>query len=352
MEQIILILLSILLVFVFIILIRPQTTSLDTELDDETIIREIHNTMQSLSKIITENQREIGDMQTEHFTEIHRTVALMQTTLDCRLNDIRHDNTEQLREIRETVEQKLKETLDSEISRSFRIVNDRLEQVYKGLGEMQLGSILQQILSPEQYDTNIATVPYSRNIVEFAVKLPDKSGHITYLPIDSKFPADTYSALLDAYDKGDKTAVESASKALRSRLLSEARDIHTKYVSPPTTTDYAIMFLPFEGLYAEAVNRGMVEELQITWKVMIAAPSTMAAMLNSIQMGFKTLAIERRSAESWELLGSLKNEFSKFEEHLQATQQRINQANDELDKLVGVRTRAIMRKLNNIESNG
>ncbi|MGN0181258.1 MAG: DNA recombination protein RmuC, partial [Candidatus Ornithomonoglobus sp.] len=217
------------------------------------------------------------------------------------------------------------------------------------MGEMQLGAILEQIMAPEQYAENIATVPGSKNVVEFAIRLPDRQGNTTWLPIDSKFPSDTYAALVDAYESGDKAAVDAAAKQLRTRILSEAKDIHEKYVSPPATTDFAIMFLPFEGLYAEVVNRGLVEELQNTYRITVAGPSTMAAMLNSISMGFKTLAIEKRSSEVWQVLGAVKTEFTKFESVLTAAQNRINQANAELDKLVGVRTRAINRRLRTVE---
>ena len=270
----------------------------------------------------------------------------------------------------------MQETLESRISKSFKQVSERLEEVYKGLGEMQnlsrgvgdlkkvlsnvktrgilgemqLGAILEETLAPAQYETNFATIPGSRNVVEFAIKLPDSNGNITYLPIDSKFPADTYEALLNAYEEVDKTSVESAAKMLRTRLLSEAKDIHEKYVSPPYTTDFAIMFLPIEGLYAEAVNRGLIEELQNTYKIMIAGPSTMAAMLSSIRMGFKTFAIQKQTAKVWEVLGAVKTEFEKFENILNSTQKRLIQANEDLDKLVGVRTRAIVKKLDSIEN--
>lgn len=360
--------------------------------------------LNALAKLITDNQREIGRMQTQKFDSINSSVQEMNAALDRRLDGMRADierarqasdassdklrrdnnamleklrteNAEQLTAMRRTVDEKLQETLESRITKSFKLVNERLEEVYKGLGEMQtlaqgvgdlkrvltnvktrgilgemqLSAILEQILSPEQYEENIATVPGSRNVVEFAIKMPDRCGNITYMPIDSKFPADTYSALLDAYESGDKTDIDIAAKNLRSRILGEAKDIHEKYVSPPSTTDFAIMFLPFEGLYAEAVNRGLIEELQNTYRVMLAGPSTMAAMLNAIRAGFRTLAIEKRSSEVWEILGAVKTEFSKFGAILDATQKRLNQANDELDKLVGVRTRAIVRKLDSIE---
>ena len=399
-----------------VLLIRRNNTP---QINDESLQRAVGRSVEHLGSVISSNQRDIGDMQTQRFAAIDRALNDMRATVERRLDRMRTDSTaaidklreensavlekmrrdnletmeklqrmnsesleklrtettEQLNLIRGTVDEKLQETLESRITKSFKLVSERLEQVYKGLGEMQnlaqgvgdlkrvlsnvktrgilgeiqLGSILEQILSPEQYAVNVCTVPGSRNAVEFAVKLPDRDGGYTYLPIDSKFPGDTYTALLDAYDSGDRDAVDAAAKALRTRMLSEAKDIHEKYVSPPSTTDFAIMFLPFEGLYAEAVNRGMVEELQSRCRIMIAGPSTMAAMLNSIQMGFKTLAIERRSAEVWEILGAVKTEFSKFGSVLESAQKRITQANSDLDKLIGTRTRAIVRKLGSVE---
>lgn len=339
-----------------------------------------------LSDVLTGNQREIGRMQSERFDEITRSINDMSASVDRRLDYIRREtniqleqlrkeNAAQLQTIQSTVDTKLQQTLDARITQSFRLVNERLEQVYKGLGEMQtlsrgvgdlkkvfsnvktrgilgeiqLGAILAEILAPEQYAENIATVPGSRNVVEFAIRLPDHDGAVTYMPIDSKFPADAYTALLDAYESGDKEQIDTAEKLLRQRLLGEAKDIHEKYVSPPYTTDFAIMFLPAEGLYAEAVNRGMIEELQTRYKIMLAGPSTMAAMLSSIRMGFKTLAIEKRSAEVWEVLGAVKTEFGKFGAILENTQKRLSQANDELEKLVGARTRAIVRRLDAVE---
>lgn len=353
----------------------------------DTVRTEIDRAMQSFGDIITKNQREIGNMQTERFAQIEKTTSELKTTLDRRLDVLRQENTqaidklrqensEQLISIRKTVDEKLQETLESRISKSFKLVSERLEEVYKGLGEMQtlsrgvgdlkkvlsnvktrgilgemqLGAILEETLSPTQYETNYATVPGSRNVVEFAIKLPDTNGNLTYMPIDSKFPADTYEMLLNAYESGDKAEVEAAAKMLRTRLLGEAKDIHEKYISPPYTTDFGIMFLPVEGLYAEAVNRGLIEELQNTHKVMVAGPSTMAAMLSAIRMGFKTLAIQKQTSQVWEVLGAVKTEFEKFESILTATQKRLIQANDDLDKLVGVRTRAIVRKLGNVES--
>ena len=300
----------------------------------------------------------------------------IRRSVDEKLESIRRENLRQLDEMRQTVDEKLQKTLEEKMNKSFSLVNERLEQVYKGLGEMQtlavgvgdlkkvlsnvktrgilgeiqLGAILSEILSKEQYEENIATKKGSRNVVEFAVKLPADGAGTVYLPIDSKFPGDTYSALRDAVESGDRQSIESARKALVQRIKSEAKDIHDKYIDPPNTTEFAIMFLPFEGLYSEVVNMGLVEVLQREYKVNIAGPSTMAALLNSLQMGFKTLAVQKRSAEVWKILGSVKTEFDKFNDVLVMTQQRLDQANKELDKLVGVRTRQIQRQLKDVES--
>jgi DNA recombination protein RmuC len=216
------------------------------------------------------------------------------------------------------------------------------------LGEIQLGAILEQMLAPDQYAENVVTKSTGAERVEFAVKLPGEEGNFVYLPIDAKFPGDAYAHLMDAYDSGDAALVEAAAKALERIIKSEAKDIRDKYIEPPRTTDFAIMFLPFEGLYAEVVRRGMVEVLQREYKVNIAGPTTMAALLNSLQMGFKTLAIQKHSSEVWDILGAVKNEFGKFEDVLMAAQRKINQANDDLDKLVGTRSRMIRSKLRKV----
>ncbi len=304
-------------------------------------------------------------------------LELIRETVEKRLQFMQEDNNRKLDQMRQTVDDKLQKTLEEKMNKSFALVNERLEQVYKGLGEMrtlavgvgdlkkvlsnvktrgilgeiQLGSILREILSPEQFEENVATKPKSSERVEFAVKLPAEDEGFIYLPIDSKFPGDTYAALQDAYESGSPERVESAAKTLLSTLKKEAKDIRDKYISTPYTTEFAIMFLPTEGLYAEAVNRGMVEVLQRDYKVNIAGPSTMAALLNSLQMGFKTLAVQKRSAEVWQILGSVKTEFDKFNDVLLLTQQRLDQANAELDKLVGVRTRQICRKLSGVQAN-
>ena len=214
---------------------------------------------------------------------------------------------------------------------------------------IQLGAILEQILAPGQYAENVATVPGSANRVEFAIKMPGQNGSI-WLPIDAKFPGDTYAHLQDAYASGDAQAVEDARHALELVLRSEARDIREKYVEPPYTTAFGILFLPFEGLYAEVVNAGLLEVLQRDYQVNVAGPSTMAALLNSLQMGFKTLAIQKRSGEVWQLLGAVKTEFDKFGQGLSKLQQRLRQTDEELDNLIGVRSRAISRKLRAVQT--
>lgn len=340
-----------------------------------------------LGDILSSSQKQTTDMQNKRLEELNTQITLRNDTLqktvndmlkqiEVRLNFMQEDNNKKLEQMRLTVDEKLQKTLDDRISQSFKLVSERLEQVYKGLGEMQtlaagvgdlkkvlsnvktrgilgeiqLGAILEQILSPEQYETNIATQKGSSNVVEFAIKFPGDEEGVVYLPIDSKFPGDSYAALVDAYDSGEQSKVDEAVSTLERNIKVFAKSIRDKYISPPNTTDFAIMFLPFEGLYAEVVRRGLIEELQEKYKIVIAGPTTMAALLNSLQMGFKTLAIQKRSGEVWRVLGAVKTEFDKFADVLEETKKRIDQANMELDKLVGVRTRQIQRKLNSVTS--
>ncbi len=368
----------------------------------------IIETIKLLGEMISQNQKNTDEFQSKKFTEIDKNItekqgemnkavlgslSQMETrfksfeqTNEQKLEAMREvmmksllamqeDNSKKLEDMRKTVDEKLQKTLEEKMSESFKMVSERLEQVYKGLGEMQtlavgvgdlkkvlsnvktrgilgeiqLGAILKEILAPEQYEENVVTVPGSKNPVEFAVKMPNEGGFV-YLPIDSKFPGDAFYDLQSAYEQGNPELIKSAVSVLLTRIKSFAKDIHDKYIEPPYTTDFAIMFLPFEGLYAEVVNQGMVEVLQNTYKVNIAGPSTMAALLNSLQMGFKTLAIQKRSVEVWTVLSSVKAEFDKFGAVLEATQTRLDQANKELDKLVGVRTRAIQIKLKDVQA--
>ncbi len=301
----------------------------------------------------------------------------LRDTIHRQLRELQTDNAKRMEQIRNTVDEHLQTTLSRRMNESFRLVNDRLEQVYKGLGEMQsiavgvgdlkkvlsnvknrgilgelqLGAILQDILAPEQYAKEIPTIPSSSNHVEFAVRLPGSGEQEQiWLPIDSKFPGDTYTALQEAYESGDSEQIKAAKKQLDSVLRKCAKDIREKYVMPPYTTRFAILFLPFEGLYAEVVNSDLPEQLQRQYQITIAGPSTMAAMLNALQMGFCTLTIQKRSNEVWEILGAVKSEFETFASALEETQKHIKRAEDDLEKLVGVRTRQINRKLRSIET--
>ena len=381
----------------------PAAMQLQSMQDSLSRLRQELNTstnqsMQALGKMLSENQNQFARMQQENMQMLSRSVTVqlhqfeerlktLETTNQQKLEDMRStmaqhlaqmqtDNAQKLDNIRATVDEKLQKTLEEKMSRSFQLVSQRLEEVYKGLGEMQnlaagvgdlkkvlsnvktrgilgeiqLGAILQEILSPEQYDTEVPTIPGSREHVEFAVKLPaSENGGSIYLPIDSKFPGDTYAALQDAYQSGNGDAVKAARKQLETVIKKCAKDIRDKYIAPPYTTNFGILFLPFEGLYAEVVNMGLVTDLQRDYHVNIAGPSTMAAMLNSLQMGFQTLQIQKRSNEVWQVLGAVKTEFEKFDTVLASARNRIRLLDEDLDKLVGVRTRSINRKLRSIE---
>ncbi|MBQ8806215.1 MAG: DNA recombination protein RmuC [Bacteroidaceae bacterium] len=295
---------------------------------------------------------------------VHQDMQLMREDMQENLNDIRH-----------TVDEQLQTNLEKKLQESFRTVSDQLMAVQNGLGQMnalasdvgdlrktlssvktrgiwgevQLGAIISEIMTPDQYETNVATVPRSTERVEFAIKLPGTDDGHVWLPIDSKFPGDTYNKLIDAYDGGDPIAVEAAWKSLEITLCNEAKDIHTKYVRVPDTTDFAIMFLPVEGLYAEACKHGLIEKLQQKYRITVAGPTTMSVLLNSLQMGFRTLQIQKQSSEVWKILQNTKSEFEKYGAVLTKVQERLKQTEDELETLVGVRTRVLTSKLSKIE---
>lgn len=307
-------------------------------------------------------------------TENEQKLENIRNTVETRLGAMQADNNRKLDEMRGIVDEKLQKTLEERMTQSFRLVNERLEQVYKGLGEMQtlaagvgdlsrvlsnvktrgilgeiqLGAILEEIMAPEQYLRNVVTAKNSRNPVEYAIKLPAEDGGSVLLPIDSKFPMDAYTALCDAYESGNPEAVRTAQNELRARVRGFAKDIRDKYIAPPETTEFAVMFLPTEGLYAEVVKLGMIETLQRDFRVNVAGPSTMAALLNSLQMGFRSVAIQKRSGEVWKVLGAVKTEFEKFNDVLVKTQEKLTRAHDDLDKLIGVRTRGIRRSLREV----
>ena len=344
--------------------------SLDAQHDG--MVESLQNTNQHLLSTMSQ----MGQNQTSLLESMQRQVLLSTRNQEEKINTLRLENERQLGEMRRTVDQRLSESLDKKLDSSFAQVSQRLESVYKGLGEMhtlasgvgdlkkvltnvktrgiwgemQLGSLIRQVLAPGQYEENVAVVPGSPDRVEFAVCLPDQSGGMVYLPVDSKFPQEDYVRLVDASQAGDAAAADAARKALEKRLKDEAKKISSKYVSPPSTTDFAIMFLPIEGLYAEALQTpDLVDSLQRDFRIIIAGPGTFAAMLNALQMGFRTLAIEKRSGEVWRLLGEIKTDFARFTEMLEATRRRLDQAGESIDSAVS-RTRTIRKKLSDIET--
>lgn len=351
-------------------------------------IETVQSSIRNLGDVISQNQRETTVVQSRRLSELNEQLAGTSMGIEQRLENIRismeqkiavmtEENNRQLTEMRNTVDEKLQKTLEERIGRSFRQVSETLEQVTRGLGEMQtlaagvgdlkkvlsnvktrgvlgeiqLGAILEQILSPEQYDENVAVKGGSER-VEFAVKFPGEGEDFVYLPIDSKFPADAYTNLMDAYDTGDRAQIKPATDQLKQAILKAAKDIRTKYIHPPLTTEFGIMFLPFEGLYAEVIRLGLVETLQQEYRINIAGPTTMAAMLNSFQMGFRSLALQKRSGEVWDTLANVRTEFEKFGDVLVKTQHKMEQAQKDLEHLVGVRTRGIQRALKDISLTG
>ena len=335
MEIILIILLTILIVLVAVFGILIITRQSKTKELEQSINQSTQNTLKNFGDIIAKNQQNINVMQSSKLNEFNIIIRDMYDTMETRLERM-NKGIGELNSFAGGIDE-LKKIMSNVKTRGI-------------IGELQLGAIMNEILSHEQYETNIATVPNSSNRVEFAVKLPGSNSSPVYLPIDSKFPTETYSALADARSNSDKEAVQRLQKELSQRMRNFAKDIHTKYIEPPYTTDFGIMFLPFEGLYLEAVNLGLVEKLQHDYKINIAGPSTFAAMLNVIQMGFKTVAVEKHSAQIRETLTTVKNEFEKFSDILENVQQRLTQANTELDKLAGVRTRAINKALRDIEN--
>ena len=314
------------------------------------------------------------EMQVSRMETLSVLEKIRQTNSE-HMERLQRENRESLEAIHVTVNEKLQKTLEERISRSFETVNRRLAEVYEGLGEMknvasgvtdlkkvlsnvktrgilgeiQLGAILQEILAPEQYAEQVSICPLRPERVDYAVKLPgNEDGEIVYLPIDAKFPGDTYAKLQEAYENGDTAECKSCRAVLETEMKRCAKSIQQKYIMPPYTTDFAIMFLPFEGLYAEVINMGLMEVLQKQYKINVAGPSTMAAMLNSLQMGFRTLAIQKKSGDVWKILEEAKKEFATFESALQVTRKRLRQADEELEKMIGTRTRAINRKLKDV----
>ena len=339
----------------------------------------------SLQQRLTENIRVQKDQLDSFSKQLMAMTKLneekleaMRNTMETQLQALQEDNTRKLEQMRATVDEKLQGTLDKRLGESFKQVSERLEQVYKGLGEMRtlatgvgdlkkvltnvktrgtwgeirLSHILEQILTPDQYDVNVATKKNSNERVEFAIKLPGQKADkekIIWMPIDSKFPQEDYQRLMDAQEAADKESAEKSIKNLEMRIKAEARHIKEKYLDPPNTTDFGIMFLPVEGLYAEVLRRpGLCDTLQREYRIVVTGPTTLAALLNSLQMGFRTLAVEKRSSEVWQLLGMVKTEFGKFGDVLAKTKKKLQEAGHTIDK-AEIRTRAIARKLRKVQ---
>ncbi|HEY5365607.1 MAG TPA: DNA recombination protein RmuC [Casimicrobiaceae bacterium] len=343
-----------------------------------TLRREVSERLAQLQQATGQALADAQVAQGTHFKHFGEGLAALTTTVEQKLEALRSDNEKKLEQMRATVDEKLQATLEKRLGDSFQIVSQRLEQVHKGLGEMQslavgvgdlkrvmsnvknrggwgevqLGALLAEMLTPQQYATNVATRPGSKDRVEYAISLPGRSedGEPCWLPIDAKFPLDDFQRLQDAQDRADVPAVEASRRALEDFFRSEAKKIRDKYIEPPHTTDFAILFVPTEGLYAEAVSRaGLAETLQREHRVMLAGPMNLAAMLNSLQLGFRTLAIEKQSTEVWRVLGAVKTEFGKFGELLSKTKERLDTVGKTLDD-AGRKSRTIARKLRDVEA--
>lgn len=343
----------------------------EQEKQQKAVAAQLEKIEQQFEKTRHETLETLEKMQTGNTASMNRVMEENQKSID----KLREENKRSLDLINETVSEKLQKTLNDRISQSFEIVNKRLGEVYEGLGEMkqvasgvtdlkkvlsnvktrgimgeiQLGAILSEILTPEQYGEQVSVSPSANVRVDFAVKLPGKGDDDgIWLPIDSKFPSDKYQDVLNAYESGEVEEIRNKRKILENEIKQFARSISQKYIDPPYTTDFAIMFLPFEGLYAEVINLGLVELLQREYKINVAGPSTMAAMLNSLQMGFRTLAIQKKSGEVWKILEQAKKEFGSFESVLDGIRKKLGNVDSELEKLIGTRTRAINRSLKEI----
>jgi len=337
---------------------------------------EISRRLDSFNESLVRAVREYGVTQRQDLESIRTQVEKVSSTVDERLKEIQATNVSELQQMRITVDEKLQGTLNQRLGESFALVTERLELVHKGLGEMQalavgvgdlkkvlsniksrggwgevqLEAILEQMLSPEQYERNVVTKEVSRESVEFAVKFPGKGDSPLLLPIDAKFPVEDHQHLIDAYDRGDRDAVETASRRLEISIKNGAKAICEKYINPPVTTDFAIMFLPTEGLYAEVLRRaGLLEQIQRECGILIAGPTTLTAILSSLQMGFRTLAIEQRSSEVWRLLEAVKTEFGKFGRVVDKVNKNLETARNHMDSL-GVRSRVVARKLREVQS--
>ena len=349
----------------------------------------LQNRLDTLERALDRNERLLREEMARNREELSRQIGALTQSNEQKIEQLRlgvasglqqiqEDNSRKLDQMRQTVDEKLQGTLERRLGESFRLVSERLELVQKGLGEMhelangvgdlkrvltnvktrgtwgeiQLGALLEQVLSPEQYAANVAPKPGSQERVEFAIRLPGRDeleGQTVWMPMDAKFPKEDYERLLLAHERADPVQAEEAAKRLEEQVRKCARDIRDKYIAPPHTTDFAVLFLPVEGLYAEVVRRpGLVESLQQTCRVVVAGPTTLAALLNALQMGFRTLAIQKRSSEVWKLLGAVKTEFARFTDHLDAVQKKLHQASDSIEDAAR-KSRQIQRRLKDVQ---
>jgi DNA recombination protein RmuC len=368
----------------------------DLQVTTDQLDKTIKQSNQAVNDVLMMMQRQVGQTQTDAMqqqtllrqelskqletltsTNEKKLELVRQTTMQM-LEKLQKDNADKLEKMRETVDEKLNKTLEERLTQKFQLISSQFETVQKGFGEMQglvsgvdelkralsnvktrgimgeiqLGRILEEILSPDMYLKETPTRPGSSDRVEYAVRLPGDGNRSIFLPIDSKFPLEDYYVVLSAYDTNDSKQVEAALKTLETKIERFASDIASKYIEVPYTTNFAVLFLPIEGLYAEAIRRGLIERLQTKYSVVLAGPTTMSALLNSLQIGFKTLAIQKKSQEVWHVLANAKNEFDKFAEVLAKAQEKIQSAGSELDRLIGTRTRMIQSKLKNLETLG
>ena len=369
-------LLTILLVFNTILLTALLVRELTQRKDADRVERLVREEMATNRRESAQSIHAFTDQLLKLTDMNERKLEKVREVVETRLQALQEDNSQKLERMRETVDEKLHSTLEKRLGESFKVVSERLEKVHAGLGEMQslasgvgdlkrvltnvktrgtwgeiqLGNLLEQMLTVEQYERNVVTKQGSRDPVEFAIKLPGRDGKAVYIPIDAKFPKEDYERLLQAQDEGSAALVEEQQKAIENRIKSEARKIRDKYIDPPQTTDFAIMYLPIEGLYAEVLRRpGLHEQLQRDFRVTIAGPTTITAHLNALQMGFRTLAVEKRASEVWQLLGAVRNEFVKFGDILDKTHTRLKQASEEIESATR-KSRTIERKLKDVQA--
>lgn len=360
-------------------LIRQEFATNRTEIQQNASLsrKEQSDSMKSFEEKFTSNVKDINELQSQKFRDVEFRLEKIRDTVETKLKSLQEDNAKKLEEMRHTVDEKLQSTLEKRFNDSFTLISERLEMVHKGLGEMQslatnvgdlkrvmsnvksrgvlgeyqLANILEDLLTNEQYAKNVKTKQGSGAIVEFAIKMPNNNNleKTLWMPIDSKFPKEDYEALMEAYEQGNAELVEQFKKSFKAAIVKNAKDIREKYIDPPNTTEYAIMFLPFESLYAEVLRiPGLFDQLQKEHKITITGPTTLSALLNSLQMGFRTLAIEKRSSEVWDVLGVVKKEFGQFGDILDRTKKKLQEATNTIES-AGVRSRAIERQLRNVE---